>query len=71
MAELLIKQAKINEGSWVVVPEFSFNAGILGANPKESKPGAAVLLNSLQLVKAALDAPAQLVVDAAKVNPKP
>jgi hypothetical protein len=51
VAELLIKKADIHEGQWVVVPEYTFNAGILGTNPTDSKPGVALLLNSLQLVK--------------------
>jgi hypothetical protein len=70
VAELLIKKADIHDGRWVVVPEYTFNAGILGTNPVDSKPGVALLLNSLQLVKADANAPPQLVVDAAKANPK-
>jgi hypothetical protein len=70
IAELLIKKAHIHEGRWVVVPEYTFNAGIIGPAPTESKPGVALLLNSLQLVKADANAPSQLVVDAAQRNPK-
>ena len=70
MAELLIKRADLHEGEWVVLPEFTINAGVIGMSPTESKPGVAVLLNSLQLVKAAPGTPEQLKTDAAVVNPK-
>ena len=77
VAELLIKKAGIHEGKWVVLPEFMVNAGVLasapamgGGVPLENRPGAAILLNSLQLTKAAHDIQPPLVVDAAKVNPK-
>jgi hypothetical protein len=70
VTELLIKKADIHEGRWMAIPEYSLNAGIIGPKPEDSKPGVAMLLNSLQLVKADQNAPALLVVDAAKVNPK-
>lgn len=70
VAELLVKQANLHEGRWVVVPEFGVNAGIIGQTTSNSKPGAAILLNSLQLIRAQADAPAALVVDASIVNPK-
>lgn len=71
VAELLVKRANLHEGRWVVLPEFSVNAGIIGQTPGDSKPGAAILLNSLQLVRAQADAPERLVVDASIINPKP
>jgi hypothetical protein len=71
VAEALIKKQDIHEGEWTPVVEFAFTVGVLGPNPKDSRPGMMILGNSLQLVRAQPNSPPHLVVDAAKVNPKP
>jgi hypothetical protein len=67
----LIKQQGIHEGLWTIGFEITFAAGMFGATPKESKPGAMLQINTVQLVRhtSALEDPK--VVDAAIVNPTP
>ncbi|HUI12563.1 MAG TPA: hypothetical protein VL048_03725 [Xanthobacteraceae bacterium] len=69
VAEALIKKADIHEGLWLVSVDFNFTAGVMGPNPGDARPGAAMLIPSLSLVKASAEAPAHLTVDAAKANP--
>jgi hypothetical protein len=68
--EALIKKQGIHEGKWMLAVEFVVNVALLGTGPNDARPGAMVLANSLQLVKAPeTGAPANLIVDAAEVNP--
>jgi hypothetical protein len=68
--EALIKKQGIHEGKWMIGVEFVVNIGLLGTAPNEARPGAMILANSLQLVKASeTGAPPNLIVDAAEVNP--
>jgi len=71
VAEALIKQQNLHEGEWVVGVEFVLNVGAMGMNPETVRPGAMVLANQLQLVKAipGQQHPPGFVVDAAVVNP--
>lgn len=71
IAEMLIKRQGIHEGEWTASVEFAINAGALGPTPNEAKPGLMVIGNNLMLSKALPNTPSHLVVDAAKVNPKP
>jgi hypothetical protein len=71
VAEALIKRKNLHEGEWVVGVEFVLNVGAMGMSPETVRPGAMVLANQLQLVKAppGQPQPPGLVVDAAVVNP--
>ena len=69
VAELLIKKQGIHEGKWLVGLEFNVNIGMMGVAPPNAYPGAMILCNGLQLTKGPDQAPANLVVDAALVNP--
>ena len=69
VTEMLIKKADIHEGQWLAIAEFGINAGIMGVTPTDAKPGVAILLTKLQLMKADANAPPSLVLDASKVNP--
>lgn len=71
VTEQLIKKQGIHEGEWMTIVEFGVTGGVFGQPNAEPKPGMAVAANSLQLVKAPPNSPPNLVVDAAKVNPKP
>jgi hypothetical protein len=70
LTELLIKHQGIHEGEWMASVEFTLNAGVMGQNPADSRPGMMTLINGIQLVKALQGTPSHLVVDAAQVNPK-
>jgi len=70
IAELLVKHQNIREGEWMASVEFNLNVGVMGQNPADSRPGMMIQISSIQLVKAPPGSPSNLVVDAAKVNPK-
>jgi hypothetical protein len=70
VAEMLIKKQKIHEGEWVALIEFGITPGMVGPSPTDAKPGMSIVANGVQLAKAQPGAPPNLVVDAAKVNPK-
>jgi hypothetical protein len=69
--ELLIKKAGIHEGKWVLSANFGFSTGNFGPSPDQFSPGAIVALVSLGIAKAIPEAPEQMVMDAAVVNPEP
>jgi len=66
--EALIRKQGIRDGKWILALEFTVNAGLMGTNPNDGKPGAMILANSIQLLKAPESGvPPGLVVDAAKL----
>jgi hypothetical protein len=68
--EALIKKQGIHDGKWMIAIEFNINIALIGTGPTDARPGAMILANSLQLVKAPESgAPPNMVVDAAVVNP--
>lgn len=70
ITELLIKAQNIHEGKWMAAVEFTVSVGMMGQTPPNAFPGVLLFANSLQLTKAVDGAPANLIVDAAMVNPK-
>jgi hypothetical protein len=70
LAEILIKQLDIHEGLWAVYFEFN----LMGANlptPGDNKVFAPAAINFISKVGIQRqDAPSNLTVDAAKVNPR-
>ena len=70
-AEALIKKQGIHEGKWILAIEFNVSIGVIGSGPTEARPGAMMLANTIQLMKAPdpATAPPHLIVDAAIVNP--
>jgi hypothetical protein len=69
LAEILIKKLDIHEGLWGVYIEFGFSAANVGAPPdaKTVTPAALSLVNKIGIQR--FDAPNNLTVDAAQVNP--
>ncbi|MGJ4907993.1 hypothetical protein [Bradyrhizobium sp. HKCCYLS2033] len=70
VTETLLKKQEIHEGKWLLSVEFTINAGFMGLSPETGRPGVVMWANTLQLVRAQEGAPANLIVDAAVVNPK-
>ncbi len=70
LAMILVKQAGLTEGKWMVGLEFTLAAGMFGDSPSDAKPGAMMQVTGATLARAD-NAPDELalVVDAAKVNP--
>jgi len=71
LTEALIQRQGLHKGQWIVGVELNITVGILGMNPETSRPGAMLLANRLQLMKAIPGQhPPHLIVDAAVVNPE-
>jgi hypothetical protein len=69
LAEILIKKLDIHDGLWGVYIEFGFGAANIAAPPeaKTVTPAALSLVNKIGIQR--FDAPNNLTVDAAQVNP--
>jgi hypothetical protein len=66
--EALIRKQGLRDGKWILALEFTVNVGIMGTNPNDGKPGAMIVTNSIQLLRAPESGvPSSLVVDAAKL----
>jgi hypothetical protein len=66
---LLVKEAGIHDGKWMLLVNFGFSAANVGTSPDQASPAAMVALLSLGIQKAQPDSPPSLVLDAAEVNP--
>jgi hypothetical protein len=69
LLELLIKQAGLHEGKWMLTANFGFSAANFGPSPDQISPGAVVAILSMGIQRAAPDTPPQGVLDAAQINP--
>jgi hypothetical protein len=65
----LLKKQGIHDGKWVLSIEFGLNIGMMGASPTDVKPGVMILANNIVLQRAIDGSPANLIIDAAVVNP--
>ncbi|WP_369723304.1 hypothetical protein AB8Z38_04525 [Bradyrhizobium sp. LLZ17] len=69
LVELLIKNAGVHEGKWMLLVNFGFGAMNGGPSPDQMMPTAVVALQSIGIQRAEEGAPPSMVVDAAQVNP--
>jgi hypothetical protein len=69
IVELLIKQAGIHEGKWVLAMNFGLSAGNFGPTLDQLNPGAVVAVLGIGLNRATPDTPDAVQVDASVVNP--
>ena len=69
LAEILVKKLDIHEGLWGLYIEFNFGAANVNAGPdsKSFAPAAITAIKSIGIQR--FDAPNNLTVDAAVVNP--
>ena len=75
LVEILIKHHNIHDGKWFIGANFGFATGLFGTSPSEASPGVIVGLTHILLQRFVDGTPASagasdVVVDAAKVNPK-
>ena len=70
LLEMLIKQADIHDGRWVLSATFGFSVGNFGPTAQEMCPGGVVVLQAVGLIKAEESTPPEMMMDAATVNPK-
>ena len=71
LLELLIKAADVHDGEWMLLVNFGFSAGNFGPDDDNMNPGSFSFINHIGITKAQNGSPRGLVIDAAKVNPRP
>jgi hypothetical protein len=69
LLDLLIKQANVHEGRWILMANFGFSAGNFGPSADQMVPGAVVLVSQIGIQRAQPDTPEAMVLDAAVINP--
>lgn len=68
LLEILVRQAQIQEGRWVLSVNFGFNAMNVGPSPDQLTPGAIVQVLGISLQRAAADVPEAITIDASTVD---
>lgn len=69
LVEMMVKQAGLHEGKWVLSVTFGFGAINGGPTAEQTMPTGVVGVQSIGIQKAQAESPAVLTVDAAVVNP--
>lgn len=70
LTELLIKQAGVHEGQWVLMVSFGFTATNAGPEGGELLPSAIIAVQKVGIQRAEPSSMPELIVDASVVNPK-
>jgi hypothetical protein len=74
LLELLIKQAGVHKGRWILMTNFGFSAANFAANfgaaEAQIAPGAAIVVNQMGIQLAPAGTPDSASLDAAVVNPE-
>ena len=68
VAEIMVREAGITEGHWMVVVRFKWAAATIGTSPDELSPSAIVGIDKIGIQRA--DSPNSLSVDAARLGRK-
>ncbi len=73
LLQLIIKNADVHEGRWILSVTFAFAPGNFGPSEDQLSPGTVVAVNQIGIQREApeMSAPPGLVLDAAIVNPAP
>jgi len=69
LLKVLIKEAGVHEGRWILLTNFGFSAGNFGPTPEQMAPGAVTVVNHMGIQRAQKDTPEEMSLDAAVVNP--
>jgi hypothetical protein len=70
LTEMLVRQAGLHEGRWMLMLTLGFGPGNFGPSESEVVPGAIVTITNVGIQKAPAESPSSLTVDAAVVNPQ-
>jgi hypothetical protein len=70
IVELIIKDAGLHEGHWMLAVNFGLGPGNFGPTEETMSPGAVLAITQIGIQRVPTAAPAALVVDAAEVNPR-
>jgi hypothetical protein len=66
---LLIKEAGVHEGKWMLAANIAFSPGNFGPTPDQMSPGAVVAIVQMGIQRAGADTLEQMALDAGVVNP--
>lgn len=69
LLELLIKQAGVHEGRWILMTNFGFSGGNFGPSNEKMSPGVVVVINQMGIMRAQPETPEEMSLDAAISNP--
>jgi len=69
LLELLVRQAGVRKGRWMLMAVFNFGAANIGPTPEQVVPGAVVGLAQIGIQLAPPDTPTEVTVNAAEINP--
>lgn len=70
LLEMLIKQADVHDGQWVLLVNFAFSAGNFGPSSDQLLPGAVTAIQHIGIQRAVANTPVEMMLDAKKVNPR-
>jgi hypothetical protein len=66
---MLIKQAGLHDGKWMIAANLGFSPGNFGPSPDQMSPGAIMAILQIGIQRAMEETPDQMILDAAVVNP--
>ncbi|SRR6266849_4124345 len=69
LLEMLVKQAGVHEGKWILMVNFGFSAGNFGTSPDQISPGGVIAILQVGIQRATPETPESMMVDAAVINP--
>ena len=67
---LLMKEAGVREGRWMLMANFGVSPGSIGPSPEQVSPGVAIFIGHIGISKAQPDTPEAVTLDAAEIAPK-
>ena len=68
LLELLIRQAGVHEGKWILMASFGFTAGNFGPSNEQMSPGVAVVISQMGIQRASAETPEAMSIDASVIN---
>ena len=71
LLELIIKDAGLHEGKWVLMASFGIAPGNYGPTYSEAGPGVAFALTKIGIQRADSKTPEDMLLDASVINPPP
>ena len=71
LLELIIKDAGLHEGKWMLLASFGIAPGNFGPSNAEAAPGVAVAISKIGIQRAEPHTPEEATLDASVINPPP
>ena len=71
LLELIIKNAGLHEGKWMLMAKFGIASGNYGPTYAEAGPGVAIAFTNVGIQRADPETPEEMTLDASVINPPP